>query len=80
MIAVAKMIRALKSCRFTGKDYSVGDRVPEAAVDKKMIGALVRMKLITVVDEPPPAPKPKSKARTADKKPAQLLETSYAIC
>ena len=60
------MIRALKSCRFSGKNYSAGDRVPEAAIESKMIGALVRMKLIAIADEPPPAPKLKSKVKKHD--------------
>ena len=70
------MIRALKSCRFTGKNYSAGEVVPETAIEPKMIGALVRMKLIAIADEPPPVPKPKSKG----KKPPQLIETPCAIC
>ena len=42
------MIRALKTCRFGGQDYRKGDVVPEAAVDKNFIGALVGMKIIEV--------------------------------
>ena len=42
------MIRALKTCRFGGQDYRKGDVVPEAAVDKNFIGALVSMKIIEV--------------------------------
>lgn len=42
------MIRALKTCRFGGKDYHKGDVVPEAAVDKNFIGSLVGMKIIEV--------------------------------
>lgn len=42
------MIRALKACRFSGKDYSAGEIVPEAAIDKKAIGALSMLKLISV--------------------------------
>jgi len=42
------MIRALKACRFAGKDYSAGEIVPEAAIDKKAIGALSMLKLISV--------------------------------
>lgn len=67
------MIRALKSCRFMGKNYSAGDRVPEAAIDKKMIGALVRMKLIAPEDEPPPAPKPKPKPKARAKQDDLLI-------
>ena len=61
------MIRALKGCRFAGKNYSRGDVVPDSAIDKRMIGALVRMKLIAVEDTAPdlPAPpKPKTKKQT----------------
>ena len=62
-----EMIRALKSCRFMGKNYSAGERVPEAAVDKKMIGSLVRMKVIELADDPPkPKPKPKARAKQDD--------------
>ena len=67
------MIRALKSCRFSGKNYSAGDRVPEAAIESKMIGALVRMKLIDIVDEPPPVPKPKPKPKARGKQNELLL-------
>lgn len=47
------MIRALKACRFSGKDYSAGEIVPETAIDKKALGALKMMKLIEVAQEPP---------------------------
>lgn len=42
------MIRALKACRFSGKDYLAGEIVPEAAINKKAIGALLMLKLISV--------------------------------
>ncbi len=61
------MIKALKGCRFAGKNYSAGDVVPDSAVDKRMIGALARMKLIAVEETAPdlPAPpKPKIKKQT----------------
>ena len=45
------MIRALKACRFSGKDYSAGEIVPEAAIDKKALGALKMMKLIEVAQD-----------------------------
>ena len=46
-----KMIRALKFCRFGGKDYYAKDVVPDSAVDKKMIGSLVKMKVIEVTPD-----------------------------
>lgn len=42
------MIRALKSCRFAGKDYGKGDAVPESAIDSRAIGALKMLKIIEV--------------------------------
>lgn len=57
-----KMIRALKFCRFGGKDYYAKDVVPDSAVDKKMIGSLVKMKVIEVTPDEPPQPKPKPKS------------------
>lgn len=45
------MIRALKGCCFAGKKYFAGEIVPESAVDKKSIGALIKMKIITVEPE-----------------------------
>lgn len=47
------MIRTLKPCRFAGKNYSAGEVVPDSAVEKNSIGALVRMKLIALEEEPP---------------------------
>ena len=57
-----KMIRALKFCRFGGKDYYAKDVVPDSAVDKKMIGSLVKMKVIEVTPDEPPQPKQKPKS------------------
>lgn len=59
------MIRAKRGCRFGGKNYSAGEIVPESAVDKKSIGALVMMKIIELVPDKP-APKPKAKVKTDD--------------
>lgn len=61
------MIKALKACRFASKNYYSGDVVPDSAVDKKMIGALVRMKVIAVektAPDLPAPPKPKTKKQT----------------
>ena len=45
------MIRTLKPCRFSGKDYSAGEVVPEAAIEQKALGALKMMKLIEVTQD-----------------------------
>ena len=47
------MIKTLKPCRFSGKDYSAGEIVPESAIEKKALGALQMMKIIEVTQEPP---------------------------
>lgn len=52
------MIRALKGCRFCGKDYSAGEIVPTEAVDSKMIGALKKLKMIEVTGDVQLRPKP----------------------
>jgi len=55
------MIRALKGCRFSGKNYSVGEVVPESAIEPKSLGALVKMKIISVTPDPPKKPVKKGK-------------------
>ena len=45
------MIRALKGCRFGGKDYRKGEVIPETAVDKNFVGSLARMKIIEVTND-----------------------------
>lgn len=45
------MIRAKKGCRFAGKNYAKGEYVPEAAIDKKAIGALLQMKIIEITQD-----------------------------
>ena len=58
------MIRTLKPCRFSGKDYSAGEVVPETAIDKKAIGALKMMKLIEVTqDDVQLQPKPNKRRK-----------------
>ena len=61
------MLKALKGCRFAGRDYSAGDIVPESAVDKKMLGALARRKILEIIAEKiqaqTEAVKPRNKAK-----------------
>lgn len=58
------MIRAKKRCRFAGKDYAPGEVVPAAAVNNKMVGVLVRMKVIALEPDPLPVEdKPKKPAK-----------------
>ena len=45
------MIKTLKPCRFSGKDYSAGEVVPESAIEKKALGALQMMKIIEVTQD-----------------------------
>lgn len=63
------MIRTLKPCRFSGKDYSAGEVVPESAIDAKALGALKMMKIIEVTQEPP-AIKAGTKRKKIEKQPA----------
>ena len=71
------MIRAKKGCRFAGKNYAKGEYVPEAAIDTKAIGALLRMRIIERVEqevneavksvEPTPQPEIKIRGRRQGK-------------
>lgn len=45
------MIRAKTGCRFAGKEYGKGEFVPESAIDKKAIGALLQMKIIEITQD-----------------------------
>lgn len=58
------MIKALRSCRFAGKDYSAGETIPASAIDEKAIGALKMLKIIEVrADDLQLQPKPNQRRR-----------------
>ena len=64
------MIKALKACKFAGKNYSAGDIVPEHAVDSKALGSLAMMKILKIVEEktkPPVEEKPKPRKTSKSK-------------
>lgn len=62
------MVKVLKGCRLSGKNYSAGEIIPESAVDSKALGALAMMKILEIVNEKIKPPektvdKPKPKKR-----------------
>ena len=58
------MIRAIRSCRFAGKNYSAGETIPAAAIDEKAVGALKKMGIIEEkADDLQLQPKPNQRRR-----------------
>ena len=49
---------AKKPCRFQGKNYKVGDKILETLINRKAIGALIAMDIITKVKTSPLPPTP----------------------
>ena len=49
---------AKKPCRFQGRSYKVGDKIQETAINRKAIGALIAMEIITKGKPSPLPPTP----------------------
>ena len=61
---VNAMVKVLKGCRLSGKDYSAGEIIHESIVGQKALGKLCMMKILQIVEEKvKPADKPKPKKR-----------------
>ena len=67
------MLRAIKGCKFGGKNYYAGDIIPKSAVDSKALGALAKMKILEIIEDkvkPEPIadekPKPKKSTKTKE--------------
>lgn len=57
---------AKKPCRFQGKSYKVGDKIPETVINRKAIGALISMEIVEKIKSAPLSPTP-----AYDKPPAE---------
>ena len=49
---------AKKPCRFQGKSYKVGDKIPETVINRKAIGALISMEIVEKIKSAPLSPTP----------------------
>ena len=44
---------AKKPCRFQGKSYKIGDKIPETVINRKAISALIAMEIIEKIESAP---------------------------
>lgn len=64
---------ALKSCRFQGKNYKVGEKISEEVIEKKSVGALLEMEYIAPIS-PPEKIFEKFSEKVEEKKPKKKLK------
>ena len=59
---------AKKPCRFQGKSYKIGDKIPETVINRKAISALIAMEILEKIKSASLSPTPAYNKPSAENK------------